>query len=501
MNDIKSKANQGNIKAIDSLALECLKTKQYHEAFEWLSKGTELGSVFSTTNLALFYASGVCGEQNDQIALSLFSRAACLGANLLPHIMKLYNSLKLNSLAMTGDPNAQYYYALLLAATDGPSEESDKYIQMAAQKNMPLALAVKGLISLLSNRIPDNTDAAEYLVQALDNGYDYHALINSIKQTFSSSSISHADGLVQVIRALIQEKKSKRSYVLAKITRAEYADGFIKEGKVYMQPMDNFRKSDQPGVGDMLEGISNTGPNQFWVDMLQQEAVCDISKCGMYDEYMAHERLLCFYALECDENGNFVAPDIRLRQFGESVVLIMKPEIFLKRLKNALQCKHGNVWMGHGRVQYSIDPAVLGYHDEFSKTEPFAWQNEFRFVEDIANGCLPREAWDGISDSEREKLAKQGKTSYEKLKMKTSGMSDFAKLMALSSTNLYEEKGAEIIALGNLTDICKVYSMEEFISLSPDFLDAVNRSTKGTFEYIPEHNKPYVLRPIILGMD
>ncbi len=501
MKDIIKRANTGDINAINKLASECYTQRNDKEAFMWLKKGAELGSPISIANLAVFYAHGIYIEQDCEKALSLFVRAACLGEDIRDYVFEALDDKNLCLLANNGNANAQYYYALLVAQKNGPNAESEKYIQMALEKKMPLALAFKGISSLISDPSLDNKEASHYLITAIDNGYDYYALINNSKLTFNQFGVQVANMFEIIIQKFIKRKNDTRPFVLAKITSTQYVNSFIKKGEIYMQPLDNFRKSDKPGVGDMFEGVANTGANQLWSDMLQREAVSEFMQCGIYDDYMAHERLFCLYAIEFDEEGRAIKPDIRMRQFGESVILITNVKEFTRRLIDTLNKKHGDVWIGYGRVNYDVNFSKMGKYDEFSKTEKFAWQNEFRLVEDIANGRFSHEEWSGISSIEREKLnSKKDKTAYERLKLHADGMSDFAKLMALHDgcpTELYEEIGAEVIELGDLSDICKVFSIEDFLNLSPVFLDAVNCSIKDIWEYRPVHNKPFALRPII----
>ncbi len=503
MEDIIKQAKNGDINAISKMALECHRQQRDEEAFKWLSKGAKLGDAVSMVNLAIFYANGICVNQDYEKALSLFVKAACLGANIREYLFEFISERTLYDLANKGNANAQYYYGLFCAEKQNQSiNNGDEYILMALENGMPLALAAKALRSFLLNPVLDNIEAENYFIKAMDNGFDYYMLIKNIKIALCELEIQDSDALIAIILKMIKRKKNERKFSLAKIISAEYADDFIHKGRIYMQPLDNFRKSESPGVGDMFEGISNTGSNQLWNDIFQKEAVSEFMKYGMYDEYMSQERLFCLYSIEFDESGQVVKPDIRMRQFGEKVILIKDVEKFLKRFCEVLHKKHGDVWIGWGRVNYNIDFSNQGSCDEFSKIERFAWQNEFRFVEDIANGRFSKEVWNGMSELEKEKLHnKKNKTTYEKFKLHSTGMSDFAKLMALNaecSVELYEERGAEIIELGDLSDICQEFTIEDFLNLSSDFLDVVSGLEKHIWKYKPEHKKVFSLRPIMV---
>lgn len=487
--------------SISQYAAECFSRGAYVEAIKSLRKGVALGDVVSIANLAHIYANGAGVERNCAMALELFVRSICYGASsssIREIVLNDISEAELRSLADQGNENAQYYYALAISSENGPSTTANKYIEMACKSKMPLALAFNGLCLYICQN--DKSNAITFLTDATNNGYDLSALLRYCYQSFNEANMPDLSAEIDSIARQIQARKSKYSYILAKITRKEYVDGFLK-GEIYTQPLVNFRKSDQPGVGDMFEGIANTGNNQLWEDLLQSEAVDTFFKCGIYDEYMAHERLFCLYALEFDETGKIIMPDKRMSLFGDSVILITNVDAFIERYTKAIKKQHGNVWIGWGRVQYDIDFSRSKDYDEFSKTVSYAWQNEFRFVEDIANGRFPRLCWDGMTKTEKESLKeKKNKSIYERFMLSEDGITDYAKLISQADRNdLYEEIGPEIIQIGTISDICTVISMDEFLQLTEDSL----KVTIGTYysnhwDNKTIHKKPYVSRPIIM---
>ncbi len=496
MQSIWDKAKNGDIDAINLVASKCHENGNDIKAFEWLSEGAKLGSPVSMVNLALFYANGVCTSKNYEKALSLFVEAACLGANSETIGDCIFQNLDidvLSSLAKDGNGNAQYYLAIKLALENGENEKSNELLNMATKNKMPLALYCIGLRRVLSNTSLSDLSSMTMLSEAVDNGYDYYSMINNI--------IASMVSITNVVKTALQKEKRSREYVLVKITRKCYAENLKNSGEIFMSPMEEYRKNGAPGIGDMYEGVSCTGINQMWIDMLQHEAVNDLMECGVFDEYMAHERIYCLYALEKNKRGEIIKPDVRMKQFGDTAVVILDARQFITRLIAAINKHHGDIWVGYDRVKYEVDFTQRNNYTEFSKTEPYSWQNEFRIVVDTPDGRFSKEVWDGMNESERKNLEeKEDKTPYEELKLHTSGMTDFAKLMALNSgctSSLYEDSGSEKVYLGSLDGICESFPIDDFLNLTPTFLEAIEKAKWDNLSDVPEHKRPFAWRPFI----
>lgn len=448
---------------------------EYVMAFKELSEDAYRGNIASIANLAMFYAKGIGVEQSYVKALELFTQSVCFGAkaSLIREI--LFEHIPENDLfelANLGNGNAQYYYAMLCAIHKEPDSRVLHYLDLACLNKMPIALANKGLQLYITNLRIDKC-IIDVLTDAIDAGFDFDALLKHIVNNMESVGFSlHTEDL-RYLSECVSKKKMSRNFCLAKITRNEYAEGFIKQGKVYTQPLKNFRLDPQPGIGDAFEGVGNTGCNIVWEDILQEEAVKDFCGCGMYDDYMAHERLLCLYALEFNENLEFIKPDLRVRQLGDTIIIIRDTEEFIRRYQNALKHAHGNTWLGYQRVEYCVDFERDRIYNEFSKTLSYSWQNEFRFVEDIANGRCERSVWDN--------------------------MSDLSKLNCpVNPNDLYEESGGQILEMGDLSDICCSFPVDEFVSLSKPILDCITKAKTGNWAETPLHTKPYIYKPFLL---
>lgn len=105
-----------------------------------------------------------------------------------------------------------------------------------------------------------------------------------------------------------------------------------------------------------------------------------ISKNGYVDdENIDTYRLLCFYSLDVDGEGNFITqPDDQLRDFGESYSIVDR-ETLLVRIKNYIIDSNRVIhyvahWINYLGQEYS------GAYSPFCKFPEFSYQNEFRIV-------------------------------------------------------------------------------------------------------------------------
>lgn len=200
--------------------------------------------------------------------------------------------------------------------------------------------------------------------------------------------------------------------------------------------------------------------------------------------------------------GAFVRPDTRMRQFGDTAVVIWDGLEFCKRFYRALCRKYGDsIWFGHKRVNYDVIFSETKKYTEFSKTESYAWQKEYRFVIDIANGRLEQKLWNPKQKSREQNKNTEG-SAEEKLNIfdLAEGMTDFAKLMYRSSggkTDLYEDNGSDLISIGNISDICDMYSIEEFMNLSSTITKKAVPYRIDDFVSEEQRKKAYALRPFI----
>jgi hypothetical protein len=473
---LKEKTIQGDIDSMNELA-RCYAMGigvdiDYNMALMYLQQAANLGNPLAMANLAIFYAQGICKDRDIKKALDLFHKAACQGANIRETVFQYIDKRVLHSLALEGCSSAEYYYALTL----GNDEEAkrDALILSASNKKLALATGALAFKRFLANPTRSNFEAKKLFQQAVDNGYDYFQMLNQIALTVQQVDLENKFSICDIVRSFIEEKY-ERPFILVKITSKKWAEKLVNNGEVFFRSLGAFREISKPGVGDVYEGVANTaGKLPFWNE-IEQEALSEMIEVGMYDECMSHEKIYCLYALEYSEDGNIIPPDIRMRQFGDSAVVIWDGLEFCRRLESALNKKYGNsIWLGHHRVNYNVVFSKSRMYTEFSKTEPYAWQNEYRFIFDIANGRVEKTEWDN--------------------------MTDFAKLMYLNSgdkIDFFEDSDSDVVSIGDISDIGTMYPIDDFINLNNITIKKGTpyRIDNSSSEH--NHHAAYAYRPFI----
>jgi hypothetical protein len=113
-----------------------------------------------------------------------------------------------------------------------------------------------------------------------------------------------------------------------------------------------------------------------------------IDKTGYFDDKDADSyRILCFYTLDVDEEGNLLnKPSEDLRNFGNSFSIV-DVETLLVSIKNYLVATNKKIsyvanWVNYLLKNYS------GAYTPFCKFSKFSYQNEFRIVL-LSNTFLP----------------------------------------------------------------------------------------------------------------
>lgn len=489
--ELEKKAAEGDISSMNELAHDYTMgigvAVDYNKAFAYLKRAAMLGDCLAMVNLAIYYSQGICEDKNIEKALDLFHSAACQGANIRECVFQYIDKEDLCSLAQKGYPSAEYYYALSLGNDE--AIKRDALISSASNKNLALAVLALAFKSYLANLTPNNYEAKKLFLRAIDCGHDYAQMLNQIALTEQQIGIEGKFDICDTVRDFIGEKY-KRPFILVRITSKKRAEELVDKGTICFTSIGEYRKVEKPGVGDFYEGTANTkNVLPFWKE-LDKEAISEIMGIGMHDEYMAHEKIFCLYALEYSEDMNFIFPNIRMRQFGDTAVVIWDGAEFCRRIEKELKRIYGDsIWLGHKRVDYDVIFSKSQIYTEFSKTEPFAWQNEFRFVLDLANGRIERKEWD-----------KKPIESSRKLLDQLEGMSDFAKLRYMSSggkQELFDDPGNVLISIGNTSDICTMYSVEDFINLNKAITEkAVPYRIDDSSDY-SDHVKAYVYRSFI----
>lgn len=90
-------------------------------------------------------------------------------------------------------------------------------------------------------------------------------------------------------------------------------------------------------------------------------------------------KVFCMYGLTyMIPEKRYQKPDERIREFGDTAVIILNPNEFLKRVLQALSRQYeDNFDFRLDEIHY-YPPDYYGPLDEFCKSVSFAWQNEMR---------------------------------------------------------------------------------------------------------------------------
>lgn len=160
--------------------------------------------------------------------------------------------------------------------------------------------------------------------------------------------------------------------------------------------------------GDSLEGFSFSFEDHHNPFMYSEDTNGNIheivpNQVGLIDVLTYREKIFCLYALEYDEEQHqFVLPDSRIADFGDTAVIIHNPHEFLRRVCYEMLRRFGNdFWTSFMRVNYNIEFSIEQPYDEFCKSPSYSWQKEFRIVLDLAQGKFDPETLRNVTDFAR----------------------------------------------------------------------------------------------------
>lgn len=205
-----------------------------------------------------------------------------------------------------------------------------------------------------------------------------------------------------------------KPYYLVKVVNRKWADKLM-DGEVFMRAIACFgdlsrRSADSNNQfrGDSLEGFSfsfenHHNPFAYAEDSNGIISEIDPNQVGLIDVLTYREKIFCLYALEYDEACNqFVRPDLRIADFGDTAVIIHNPHEFLRRVCcEMLRRFENDFWTSFMRVEYNVDFSSSQPYDEFCKSTSYSWQNEFRIALDLAQGKFDPDTLSNVTDFAR----------------------------------------------------------------------------------------------------
>lgn len=246
-------------------------------------------------------------------------------------------------------------------------------------------------------------------------------------------------------------------YYLVKIIDKKWADRLM-DGEIFMRAIACFgdlskRSADSNNQfrGDALEGFSlsfeeHHNPYAYIKDLSGNISEVVPNQVGLVDVLTYREKIFCLYTLEYDEaKSQFVEPDSRISNFGDTAVIIHDSQEFLYRVcKAMLQRFDNNFWTSFMKVNYNVEFSINQPYNEFCKSPLYSWQKEFRIALDLA----------------------QGRFDPDTLK----NVTDFAKLTfpgEITEDTNYESLADSItLTIGDIRDICIAIPVSEFIACS-----------------------------------
>ncbi len=238
------------------------------------------------------------------------------------------------------------------------------------------------------------------------------------KKIFIYPPLNFHDFMVQFFHIFIQRddtmERFEKPYYLVKVVDKKWADKLM-DGEVFMRAIACFgdlsrRSSDSNNQfrGDSLEGFSFSFENHHNPYAYIEDSNGDISEIepnqvGLIDVLKYREKIFCLYALEYSEEGNqFVKPDQRISDFGDTAVIIHNPQEFLYRICQEMLQRFGNdFWTSFMRVDYNVEFSTSQPYDEFCKSPAYSWQKEFRIALDLAQGKFDPDTLDNVTDFAR----------------------------------------------------------------------------------------------------
>lgn len=205
--------------------------------------------------------------------------------------------------------------------------------------------------------------------------------------------------------------KYKQPYYLVKVVNKKWADKLM-DGEIFMRAIACFgdlskrsKDSNNQFRGDVLEGFSFSFENHHNPYAYIEDSNSNISEIvpnqvGLIDVLTYREKIFCLYALEYNDKYNqFVKPDPRISDFGDTAVIIYKPKEFLYRILSEMLRRFGNdFWTSFMRVDYNVEFSISQPYDEFCKSPAYSWQKEFRIVLDLAQGKFDPDTLNNVTD-------------------------------------------------------------------------------------------------------
>jgi TPR repeat protein len=445
----------------------------FSQAVGLFSKAAEQEYVEAYYNLGRYYMNGFGVEKNLIKALDLLFEASRYGFLEAKHFLESNIVIdELIVLAENGNAKAQYF--LGCCYYEGRSVEHNldtaiQWINKSAKQDNPLALFLLGYLCL---------DAGSLLLSEI-----------MFEKAYKAGSFG-ASNQLEIVREKIAEQGV---YFLVKITDEQWADKFMN-GDIFMRCIEDFgigKLFSQSTImnesrGDIHEGLNASfakektpfiyTPNNN--DRVSEDGANIDEAWGVFDSCLQRRKIFCLYSLDCDaKNGWFSVPDSRLKDFGDTAVVILDSNEFLRRVTNRFLEKYGSAfWASYKRVSYNIDFSKNRAYSEFNKTNSYSWQREFRISLDLSEGRIAPKTLESMTD-----FAKFTFPGTIEIDMTPDSIVD-----------------SLVINIGNIRDICLKIPVDEFIDRIDKLIDNKYLPPEKVITMdVPSKSYPTFFRPIM----
>ena len=351
------------------------------KAVALFSRAAEQKLPEAFSNLGRCYLEGIGTEKSLAKALDCFCEARNYGAideNRYRYICDKINVKELTALSDDGNAKAQSFLGGMLLAGVKVKQDWDmawELIVKASRQGEPVALFLHGHLYYEQS----NFLAAEMVLE----------------KAVEAGSLD-APHYLELTRKKIAEAGT---YFLVKVSDKQWSDKFL-DGDIFMRYLGYFSLYNQlmsgdPSInntfrGDATEGLGiSTGKPQKenWID-------------GAYESRLEQNKIFCLYAMDVCQEHKCIAPiDPRIQDFGDTAVVILDSNEFLRRVHKAFVDRYGSsFWTSYKRVKYDLDFSKECSYNEFNKDPSYAWQREFRISLDLSEGRVNKRTWDSTTD-------------------------------------------------------------------------------------------------------
>ena len=269
-----------------------------------------------------------------------------------------------------------------------------------------------------------------------------------------------------------------QSFHLVKVLDRQWAEKLL-DGEMFMKPLSAFGDletrdagSSNDFRGDALEGVSHgfssSKQSTFFSDIVEKDTPPP-RQLGQIAECLLQERIYSLHCLEySDQNYEYLPPDKRMCDFGDSAVVIYDSWEYLRRTCYKMLEEYGDsIWFAAKRVEYNDTLEKLTEYNEFTKRDSYLWQKEFRIALDVSNGHADGVAWEKMTDLCRIMFSNQG-----------------------GRVNMSDRRKPILLNIGNIRDIATIVSIDDLMTLNMPM--HVPRTTPRAITPIEPPRKPIV---------